>query len=178
MTLPVGPAGPYPPVAPPPTEPQPPRSATGAVVPFAAPPTERDSKRLWITLGVGGGLALLCLVGGIIGFAALVVSSQAKPSDATARVTHYLEALRGHDYPAAYDDLCMDRQDKQTEKEFAQAQADQTDISSYQLGTPVQRSNGFSVPADVEAVNGRTTRVTFGLVLDSPGELRICSVTR
>ncbi len=91
-----------------------------------------------------------------------MASSQVKPADATARVTHYLDALRGHDYPAAYDDLCMERQDKQTEKEFARAQADQTDISSYQVGTPVQRRDGFAVPADVEAVRRP----------DRPGHLR------
>jgi len=148
------------------------------VVPFAAPPTERDRKRLWISLGVGGFLVLLCLVGGAVGLAALVASARVTPADATDRVTHYLDALRGHDYPAAYDDLCTDRRDKQTEKEFAQAQSGQSDISSYQLDTPVQRRDGFSVPAHVEAVDGRSTRVTFGLVLDSPGELRICSITR
>jgi hypothetical protein len=179
MSAPVGPGYPYPPNLPPapPTEPAPPRQGPGVVVPFAAPPTDRDKKRMWISLSIAGGLALLCLIGGIVGVVALVASSQVSAKDATNRVSSYLDALKRHDYQAAYDDLCTDQRDKHTEKEFARSQADQVDISSFEVGTPKQVSNGYSVPASIELVDGSLVQATFGLVLDGPGELRVCSVT-
>jgi hypothetical protein len=178
MSAPVGPGYPYPPSQPPapPTEP-PPRPGPGVIVPFAAPPTDRDRKRMWISLSIAGGLVLLCLVGGIVGVVSLVASSHVSSADATARVSSYLDALKRHDFQAAYDDLCTDQRDKHSEKDFARSQADQVDISSYELGTPIQKSNGFTVPARIELVDGRLVDATFGVVVDGPGELRVCSVT-
>ncbi len=158
------------------TEP-PPAQGPGVTVPFAAPPTERDRKRLWITLGVAGGLVLLCVIGGVIGVAVLIASSRVSSADATGKVHDYLDALQSRDYSRAYDDLCAAQQNKRSESEFESSQQDQPDISSYQINQPTQTSDGYDVPASIELVNGQQIDATFGVVLDAPGDLRICSVT-
>src|SRR5436309_9937590 len=84
----------------------------GVRAPFAAPPTERDRKRLWISLVVGAVLLLLCCGGGVVGFGVLVVATdRALPAEATAVVERYLTGLRDGDYQKAYDQLCGAHQD-------------------------------------------------------------------
>src|SRR5437016_152585 len=48
-----------------PDVPSPPRGP-GVAPPFAAPPTDRSRKSLWIGLGVGALLLVLCCVGGVV----------------------------------------------------------------------------------------------------------------
>src|SRR5689334_21469307 len=81
----------------------------GVASPFAAPPRDRDNKRLWISLGVGGAVLLLCCVGGILGIGILASGSEdIVKSQATAVVTTYLEGLEKQNYRVAYDQLCND----------------------------------------------------------------------
>ena len=158
------------------TEPAPPAAGPGVTVPFAAPPTERDRKRLWIGLGVGAGLLVLCLVGGVVGLVALVASSRVTATDAAEKVNHYLSALQARDYDTAYDDLCAAQQQKVTRDEFRGRQEDQPNITSYQIGPPIEHTDRFDVPAQVRFEDGDEASVTVGVVLDGPGDLRVCSV--
>lgn len=160
-----------------PWEPQPDRGP-GVPVPFAAPPTERDSKRLWITLGVAGLLVILCVVGAVGGLGYVVATSRGSASQATDRVNSYLNALQNRDYPTAYDQLCADLRKQRTEAQFEREQRSQPDISSYQIGTAEPTdSGGYTVPAQVELASSERVNATFGLVLDGPGDLRICSIS-
>jgi hypothetical protein len=79
----------------------------GAAPPFASPPTDRDKRRMWIGLGVGGLVLLLCVVGGIVGIVVLLVSSteQAK-TQAGQVVAAYLDAVLDDDYDTAHQYLC------------------------------------------------------------------------
>jgi len=157
-------------------EPAPPAAGPGVTVPFAAPPTERDRKRLWISLGVGAGLLVLCLVGGVLGLVALVSSSRVTATDAAEKVDHYLSALQARDYDAAYNDLCADQQQKLTRDEFRGRQEDQPGITSYVIGQPVEHTDRFDVPVQVRVEGGDEVSATVGVVLDGPGDLRVCSI--
>src|SRR5437899_7527140 len=87
----------------------------GVRTPFAAPPTERDRKRLWISLGVGALLLVLCCAGGIVGFGALVVAqNKAIPQEAVTVVDRDLSGLRARNYQQAYDQLCAARRWEET----------------------------------------------------------------
>jgi len=62
---------------------------------------------------------LLCCVGGVVGFGALVVAGErAFPAEARSAVTDFLDGLARRDYPAAYDQVCADRQRQQSLVEF------------------------------------------------------------
>jgi hypothetical protein len=149
----------------------------GVVVPFAAPPTDRDRKRLWISLGIGGALAVLCVIGCVIGFVVLARSAQVSPQDATRVVTSYLDALRDRDYATAYDALCTQQQEKQSEQQFRRSQSG-TEISSYEVGTATatKSSTEFSVPATVRFASGQLRDYTFRVLMEGPGDLRICGI--
>src|SRR5207249_4522642 len=79
----------------------------GVRAPFAAPPTERDRRRLWTGIGIGALVLVLCCGGGIVGFGTLVVAqAQALPKEAVVVVTRYLDGLRDQNHRQAYDQLC------------------------------------------------------------------------
>jgi hypothetical protein len=147
----------------------------GVVVPFAAPPTDRDRKRLWISLGVGGALAVLCVIGCVIGLVVIANSTRVTPQDATAVVTKYLDALSERDYATAYDSLCTQQQEKQSEQQFRRAQS-AAEISSYEVGTATQHNTEFTVPATVRFASGRVRDLTFQVLMEGPGDLRICGI--
>jgi hypothetical protein len=92
-------------------------------------------------------------------------------------VTDYLDALEARDYPRAYDQFCADLQKQRSLSEFERNQEQQPDISSFEVQSATQTSDGYDVPAQVELVNGQSLNATFGVVLDGPGDLRICSIT-
>jgi hypothetical protein len=79
----------------------------GAAPPFAAPPTDKNRRGLWIGLITGGLLLVLCCVGGVVGIGVLVVGSteQAK-NQAEATVAAYLDAVQAEDWDTAHQQLC------------------------------------------------------------------------
>jgi hypothetical protein len=149
----------------------------GVVVPFAAPPTDRDRKRLWISLGIGGALIVVCVIGCVIGLVVLANSAKVSPQDATRVVTKYLDALQDRDYATAYDSLCTQQQEKQSEQQFRRSQSG-TEISSYQVGTATATKSNteFTVPATVRFASGQLHDYTFRVLMEGPGDLRICGI--
>src|SRR3954447_8667918 len=91
-----------------PTEVPAPPTGPGVVTPFAAPPRDRDLKGLWIGLGVGGLVLVLCCVGGVLGIAFLIPYADSLGKAQVASVVEdYLTALRNQDYATAHDEyLC------------------------------------------------------------------------
>jgi len=156
--------------APPPAPPGP-----GVRAPFAAPPSERDRRRMWVGIGIGAVLLVLCCGGGIVGFGALVVArTRALPAEAVAVVDQYLAGLRDGDFKQAYDQLCGQARDQETLDRFTARQRGLPHIDSYTIGQPDASGAEVIVPADVEAGGDRQSR-TFGLVQDQEaGGLRIC----
>jgi hypothetical protein len=150
-----------------------PPAGPGVRTPFAAPPTERDRKRLWIGLGVGLAVLVLCCGGGVFGFGALVVAqNRAIPREAATVVDEYLHLLSAADYDGAYNLLC--RGYLAPESEFRYRQQRAGDVQRYEIGTPRVGTSQVVVPARVWRASGLYDH-NYVLVEDQQaGGLRIC----
>jgi hypothetical protein len=152
----------------------------GVQVPFAAPPGERDRRRLWIGLGVGGALLAVCCVGGIFGFGALVVqTSRGLLAEATTVVTTYLDGLRDGNYPRAYDQLCENLQNQVSLDQFRTTQADQPRLIRYTLDPARAQASAVWVRAHAERENG-PWEPDFRLVQEgrATAALKICAIAQ
>jgi hypothetical protein len=148
------------------------------LVPFTAPPTERNRKRLWITLGVTGALLLLCCVGGVVGFGALVVRTSRTIEASSVNVVHnYLEGLRTRDFDRSYDQLCQRARQDTSRSQFKSTQQERPTLSSYTIGKPTTESSGVSVPANLQFTTGSTANAEFLLVTEgSIDSVKICGI--
>jgi hypothetical protein len=152
----------------------PPPPGPGVAPPFAAPPADRSRRALWIGLGVGGALLLLCCVGGLFGIGVLVVSTTEEAKrQASKVVTVYLDALRAGDYRTAHAQYCDSLADDVSREELA-AQARREPFSDYSLDEP-----RFIEYIEVTArllTSGGERRRTF--LVDTAGgqDLKICGI--
>ncbi|GII24605.1 Rv0361 family membrane protein [Planosporangium mesophilum] len=147
----------------------------GVTPPFTAPPVDRNRGGLWIGLGVGALVLVLCCVGGLAGFGLLTVGGiRQLETQATEEVSGYLDALEAGDYDAAYSHLCSDLKRNLTSTEFAARQRDEPQIMSYRIQQP-QVGNTVIVPAEVRYEDG-TSALRRYEVRQEPGgqELRVC----
>src|SRR4051812_37595970 len=127
----------------------PPPPGPGVAPPFNAPPTDRNRRGLWIGLGVGALVMVLCCAGGIFGFVLLTVSgSRQIERDAVVVVRDYLAALQDRDYAAAYDQLCPAMTRSESLQQFEARESRRPDIASFQVGK-TQVGNAIVVPADI-----------------------------
>ena len=147
----------------------------GVRAPFAAPPTERDRKRMWIGLGVGAALLVVCCGGGLVAFIGLVVAqNRAIPAEAAAVVNRYLDDLTHEDYRDAYDQLCGADQSQQSLAEFTARKRAGATIEQYRVGQPRAQQSEVLVPVQLYTSSGSVDSV-FTLVEDQQaGGLRIC----
>jgi hypothetical protein len=144
----------------------------GVQPPFPAPPTDRDNKTLWIGLGVGGALLLLCCVGGILGFGLLVAGgNRIVESEAKAVVHDYLEAQRQSDFPAAYDQLCRDITDNLSLEQFEQQFGDSR-VVEYTVGS-VTITREILVEATVVRADSGSHAEQFPVVQEG-GVFKVC----
>jgi hypothetical protein len=158
--------------APPQSEVPAPPPGPGVAPPFAAPPRDRDNKSLWIGLGVGGLLLILCCVGGIFGVGLLASGSDGLVrSQATSVVTTYLDALRRQDYPQAYNQLCTDLTSKLSLEGF-ESRVSQPRVVAFSVDT-VTISQDIVVDATVEREGRSPQSQSFPLV-QSGTALKIC----
>jgi hypothetical protein len=151
----------------------------GVQVPFGAPPGERDRRRLWIGLGVGGALLAICCVGGIFGFGALVVqTSRGLLNEATTVVGDYLDGLRRGDYPYAYDQLCVGLRATVGLDQFKAEDEAQTRVRGYVVGQPRPQGSSIWVAATVVRASGQEQRPEFQLVQEgkTATALKICAI--
>ncbi|HEX6121928.1 MAG TPA: NTF2-like N-terminal transpeptidase domain-containing protein [Ktedonobacterales bacterium] len=86
-------------------------------MPGTPPEQKKSRKGLWITLGVIGGLLVLCCAAGI-GLFVFATVQAAKP---IAAATNFCDDLKAQDYTAAYGMLSTDYQGKVTADQFTQA---------------------------------------------------------
>jgi hypothetical protein len=147
----------------------------GVRAPFAAPPTERDRRRLWISLTIGAVLLLLCCGGGIVGFGALVVTTNKEiPVEARNVVNTYLSGLRDGDYRKSYDQLCADVQNRESEDDFAARVRAEPAVTSWTIDDVQVQPDTVTVETRRELSSGEDLR-TYTLVSDQQaGGLRIC----
>jgi hypothetical protein len=187
MTIsgPFGPPSPYPPISGPGAVPAgpiavgvpPPPPGPGVSPPFAAPPTEGRTRRLWFGLGVGALALVLCCGGGAAAVVGLAIAgSQAVTEQARAVTGDYFAAVRDKEYGKAYDLLCDDDQTRESPAEFERRISAEPEIASYKV-RDANVSTEVSVPVDVTYTGGtqQTQRVT--LAPDGKtGALEVCGV--
>lgn len=108
----------------------------GTAPPFVAPPTDKNKRGLWIGLGIGGLVLLLCCVGGIFGIGVLYVSGiEEVKRQATAAVTQYLDAVRDGNYAGARTLYCPSYANQVSTAKLA-SQARSEGVTSYRLDEP------------------------------------------
>jgi hypothetical protein len=148
----------------------------GVAPPFAAPPTDRNRRGLWIGLGVGAVALVLCCVGGLSGLVfVLVASSQQVSQQATGVVTTYLNALRDHDARKAHAQLCQERA-RQIRVADLDAESRRNPIARYSLEQP-RFAQAVEVDTHVTYVSGTTRLIRFELVTEGQGQdLKICGI--
>ena len=157
------------PVPGPPIQPGP-----GVVPPFAAPPREGNRRRMWTGLGIGAAVFVLCCGGGIFGLGALVVSSTSARSDeARTVVEKYMTAWQGQDYPGAYQLVCDEVRDTTSLASFT-GDLSQVEVSEFDVGTPRLNTDTTVVPVRITFSDGDTEDDSFGVVLDSNQDSKVC----
>jgi hypothetical protein len=167
------------PVSPAPVGPPLPPPGPGVVPPFAAPPTEGRTKRLWLGLGAAGLFALLACGGGVAAVAGLfVVGVRAIDEQARVVVTDYVEALQRAEYGDAYALLCDDRQLAQSPADFARAESLAPRIDRFLVHETETGATDIVVPVDVTYATGSSSTLSFLMAQDSgTGGLEVCGVT-
>ncbi|HEX5542083.1 MAG TPA: hypothetical protein VFX60_11070 [Micromonospora sp.] len=167
---PAGTPGPHGVSAPPPPGP-------GVAPPFAAPPTEGRTTRIWLGIGAAALGVLLCCGGGTAAVIGLgVAATQAVKEQARAVVGDYLDAVTDREYGKAYGLLCDAIQRQETPNEFRQRVSAEPRITDYQVGD-VRLTDRVTVPVDVTYVGGTTDLLRFQLEQDNKtGEMEVCGI--
>lgn len=158
-----------------PVEALPPPAGPGVVPPFAAPPTDRDNKRIWIGLGVSALVLVLCCVGGVVGAVVLAeATSQRAETMAKSTVTEYLEALRHDAYRTAFDLRCDALKRREDLQRFS-TRMRQNPVTNFEVEGMVTDSSELEVSATVDYERlGRTHRVYTMAAVVGEDDLRIC----
>ncbi|ASW57905.1 hypothetical protein CIK06_21865 [Plantactinospora sp. KBS50] len=149
----------------------------GATPPFAAPPTEGRSVRVWLGLGVGALAALVCCGGGGAALVGLVVSgTQALNEQARVVVNDYLQAVRDKEFDKAYGLLCDADQRRETPEEFSARLATEPDITTYHVGNATSPPD-VTVPVTVTYATGDQRSEQVELAQDSStGRFEVCGI--
>lgn len=152
--------------------PPPPPRGPGVAPPFAAPPTDRDNKTLWIGLSAGALLLVLCCAGGIGGIVLLSADGGLAKTQAVQVVTAYLDAVMDEDYGGAYDLLCEEQTSATSRTEFRRL-VSRNPIESYEIGDVTIQGDEFLVTARVTAA-GRAVETRGFRVVQESTELKVC----
>jgi hypothetical protein len=149
----------------------------GAAPPFAAPPIEGRTARLWLGLGAAALAVVLFCGGGTVTLVGLsVASTQALREQSRTVISEYLDAVKKDDFGKAYDLLCERLRRQESERTFEQRVRAEPEIGTYRVGEPIG-PNQDQVPVDVTYVQGGQDRLTFSLVAESAGGLQICGIS-
>ncbi|MEV8508001.1 hypothetical protein AB0368_24725 [Actinoplanes sp. NPDC051475] len=154
----------------------PPPQGPGVVPPFPAPPVEGRGRRVGLGVGLGAGVLVLVLGGGLAAAIGLfTVASDALNEQADVVVSDYLDAVRDRRYADAYEMLCQQTKDDQTEAEFTSKVSDDEPIASYDVGD--LETIQLSAPVDVTYADGSTGRLEAYLQQNRrTGRFEVCSI--
>ena len=116
-------------------QPPPPPQGPGVFPPFPAPPVEGRGRRVVVALGLGAGVLVLVLGAGVAAAVGLTrVVSSALNEQADVVVGDYLDALRDREWSQAYDQLCDEAQQKETEAQFTSRVSTEEPITAWDVG--------------------------------------------
>jgi hypothetical protein len=147
--------------------------------PFAAPPSEGRTARVWLGLGVAGLAVVLCCGVGIASVVGLVVTGTAALNEQAHRaVEDYLQAVGAGRYGQAYRLLCRELRVRQSQREFTEQVSAQPRVREYELlRTRMGQDGDAVVPARVTYTN-QTTPVQINYRVTQEGaEIRFCGPT-
>src|SRR3954454_24356360 len=103
-----------------------PPQGPGVQPPFPAPPVEGRGRRVGMSIGIAIGVVVLVCGGGLAAVIGILVSTQGAAQErAQAAVSDYLNALRDGKYDKAYDLLCDDAQQAESETAFQRRVTDE-----------------------------------------------------
>lgn len=146
----------------------------GTAPPFAAPPSDRNKRSLWVWLTVGGLLLVVCCGGSVFGVGALYVAgvNDAK-KQATATVTAYLNAVLEQNWELAHQQLCSPLAERISPSDLASRERRQR-FESYTLDEP-KIAETVDVLAHLSTSGGEALRL-FQLDTEGGGRLSICGI--
>jgi hypothetical protein len=164
--------------APPVAEPPAPPAGPGVQPPFAAPPSEGRTARVWLGLGVAAAAVVLCCGGGLAAGVGLFVTGNAAVNErAHAAVVDYLQAVGAGRYGEAYRLLCTDLRAQVSQREFTAQVSEQPRVREYELEqTKVRSSSEYLVPANVTYTNNVRRFVVYRVVAEN-SDVRFCGVS-
>jgi hypothetical protein len=157
-------------------QPPPPPQGPGVYPPFPAPPVEGRGRRVGLGLGLGAGVLLLVCGGGAAAAVGLVrVMGSALNEQAEVVVGDYLDALRDREWSQAYDQLCDQAKQEETEAQFTSRVSTAKPITSWDVGA-VDLTR-LSAPVAVTYSGGDTAdlRAYFQQSRETGG-FEVCSV--
>jgi hypothetical protein len=134
---------------------------------------------MWITIGVGGAVLLLCCAGGVAGLGVLAVATgKATTTEARTTVRDFLDGLARRDYRHAYDQVCASRREDQTLAEFTAQERALPAVEGFTVAQPVAEGSELRVPAQVRTVEGTTTEEYLVITDRQAGALKVCGGPR
>jgi hypothetical protein len=162
--------------APSPTDAPPPPPGPGVTPPFAAPPTEGRTARMWLSLGVASLAVLLCCGAGGTALVGLVITqAESLNEQADTIVGEYFDALGAQRYADAYKLLCNDLQRHESQADFTARVSREPRITAYDVGDV--NLTDLTVPADVTYATGGRDRLEITLAQDSgTGQFEVCGI--
>ncbi|HIW61111.1 MAG TPA: hypothetical protein H9881_01520 [Candidatus Stackebrandtia excrementipullorum] len=148
----------------------------GTPVPFAAPPRDRDSTRLAVTIIASVFAVVLLCGGGVVGLGlALASAGEAMATQAHDAADTFMQDIADEDFSAAYDSMCEPLKEELTEEEFT-AEWDALNIETYETGDAYDTLDGtLRVPVEARSPGDRTyvMTLTVGLAGQSM-EMQVC----
>lgn len=159
-----------------PTYVPPPPPGPGVHPPFPAPPVEGRGRRVGLSLGIAGGVLALVCGGGAAALAGLgVAMDDALNEQAHVVVGRYADAVRDRDFARAYDQLCAEARNAESEAAYTSRLSATEPFSSYRIGD-LDLVDG-SVPVRLIYPDGRAVTVEAELRQNtSTGAFEVCEL--
>ncbi|WP_229072179.1 hypothetical protein [Actinoplanes sp. DH11] len=154
----------------------PPPPGPGVHPPFPAPPVEGRGRRIGLGLGIGAGVLVLVCGGGAAALAGLTTAmDDALNEQAHVVVGRYVDAVRDRDFARAYDQLCAQARNAESESAYTARLAATEAFSSYQIGE--LDFTYASVPVQLIYPDGRAVTVEAELDQNtSTGAFEVCEL--
>jgi hypothetical protein len=157
----------------------PPPAGPGVAPPFAAPPSDKNKRGLWIGLGVGGLVLVLCCIGSVVGIGVVIAGGvETTKRQATTLATEYLKRVQGEDYGAARALMCKPLQEKLSTTQLAARYRDRP-FDSFRVGEPSLTGSEISIVATLVTGGGDVTETYYFASADDPtpeSTLSICGI--